>query len=146
MKLATILMLTAGLLLADDFQANPDKSDKEALQGTWKIVSVEIEGEALAMDNLIDSRLTVKGDDYLFVLGQTKLDLTFKMDASKSPKEIDLTAVTGPNKGKTYRGIYTLEGDTYKICRNMEPELKRPTRFATQPKSGLMMVVWQRVK
>jgi uncharacterized protein (TIGR03067 family) len=29
---------------------------------------------------------------------------------------IDVTFKEGPEKGKTRRGIYVLEGDTHKIC------------------------------
>ena len=34
---------------------------------------------------------------------------SFKLDPSKSPKEIDLIGLDGPQKGKTMQGIYRLE-------------------------------------
>ena len=80
------------------------------------------------------------------LLAETRLELTYSLDASKSPRTVDLTVVEGSDKGKTYRGIYTLEEDRYKICRTTLPDKDRPTEFGTGPKSGLMMVVWKREK
>jgi uncharacterized protein (TIGR03067 family) len=147
MKLRTLLIVAVGLLLgADAPMEDPGKRDKEMLQGTWKLVSVEFDGQCMPMDDLKASRLTVKGSDYAFTLNKTSLELTFKLDPSKKPKEIDLIGVAGTDKGKIYRGIYVLEGDTYKICRHSQPDRERPIEFATRPDSGLVLVTWQREK
>jgi uncharacterized protein (TIGR03067 family) len=68
------------------------------------------------------------------------------MDETKTLKTIDMTIVAGKEKGKVYHGIYRLDGDMYTICRNFEPNKDRPTEFATKADSGLMLVVWKRVK
>jgi RNA polymerase sigma-70 factor (ECF subfamily) len=146
MRLTTLLLVvgtTLGLS-AEPVSQNPAKEDTAKLQGAWAIVSVEVEGQPLAMDKLKDARLTIQGKEYSFRLGEMRLELTYQLDPGKSPKAIDLILVEGADKGKSYRGIYTLEKDRYKICRTTEPEKGRPTEFATRPKSGLMMVVWKR--
>jgi uncharacterized protein (TIGR03067 family) len=142
-SVVTITLFMSGALVAADKSAT---NDKARLQGTWRIVSVEIDKKPLSMDDLKDARLVVSGDHYSFALGKDRLEITYKMDEGKKPKAIDLTIVEGPEKGKTYRGIYKLEGDTYTICRSTEPNNERPTGFATQPGSGLMIVVWKRAK
>jgi uncharacterized protein (TIGR03067 family) len=134
-------VLAAGLALAVRAGQDPDAAK---LEGTWSLVSVEIEGRALPMENLKQARLTVKGERYSFRLGDTRLEIIFKMESRKTPREIDLKVVEGPEKGKTFHGIYTLENGRYRICRSIRPHEPRPTAFATSPESGLMMVVWKR--
>ena len=53
-------------------------------------------------------------------------------------------ATEGDNKGKTYRGIYTLEGDTYRLCRHQQAEGKRPTEFKAEDET--MVIVWKKDK
>jgi uncharacterized protein (TIGR03067 family) len=98
------------------------------------------------MEMLKDAKLVIKGERYSFKLGDTRLELTFAVDQGKKPRAIDLTVVEGEQKGKVFHGIYKLEGDTYTVCRPTEPGKDRPAEFATQPKSGLMIVVWKRAK
>jgi uncharacterized protein (TIGR03067 family) len=142
-SVVTITLFVAAPLVAAD---KPTKNDKARLQGTWALLSVEIDKKPLSMDELKDARLVVSGDHYSFTLGKDRLEITYKMDEGKRPKAIDLTVVEGPEKGKTYHGIYQLEGDTYAVCRPTEPNKERPTEFATQPGSGFMIVVWKRAK
>src|SRR5262249_36990074 len=58
---------------------------------------------------------------------------------TKTPKTIDLTLL-GPVR-KTMLGIYTLEGDTLKVCMVIDPDRvnQRPTAFVT--KAGVMQVI-----
>jgi uncharacterized protein (TIGR03067 family) len=70
---------------------------------------------------------------------------TYKLDTSKKPAEIDLTITNGVFKGKTYPGIYQLDGGTLKLCRN-QPGQKRPTEFASKKGSDTMFLVLKRVK
>ncbi len=147
MKLRYLAALTAGLLVAAD--TPPPKSagpDYDKLQGGWRLVSVEVNGQPLAMEQLTDARLKVRGERYGFRLGKTALEMTYRLRPDQQPKAIDLTLASGTNKGKTYFGIYRLEGDTYTICRPTEPGKERPTAFVTKPGSGLMLVVWKRQK
>jgi uncharacterized protein (TIGR03067 family) len=153
MKLQVLIVAAASLLAAAGARAQgPATTDKDALQGTWRLASVEVNKQAIPLENLKQSNvvvvgtLVIKGDSYTFHLGKDRLEFTFRVDPTKKPKAIDLTVRDGPQKGQTYRGIYKLEGDTYTICRNVEPDKERPTEFVTSPKSGLMLVVWQREK
>jgi uncharacterized protein (TIGR03067 family) len=146
MKRLSLIVAASLLLAADNPKSASVKKDPEKLQGTWKLVSLEVNGEQIALKSLERSRLVVTGEKYHFQLDKMALDLTFQMDPAKKPKAIDLKIVSGPYKGKVYHGIYTLEGDTFKICRHSEPDKDRPTAFVTKENSGLMMVVWKRQK
>src|ERR687887_41035 len=79
-----------------------DKKDKEALQGTWTAVSGESEGkenaEAKQHSMIFEGdKFSVKRGDDVIVKG------TFKINASKSPKTMDMEIAEGPEdvKGKT---------------------------------------------
>jgi uncharacterized protein (TIGR03067 family) len=146
MRWTTLLLVVVTSLAAgaEPVSQKSVQSDEVMLQGGWAIVSVEINGECLAMDKLKDARLTIQGKKYSFKLGEIRLELTYKLDAARSPKAVDLQVREGDDKGKVYRGIYTLERDRYRICRTTEPEKDRPAAFATRPQSGHMIVVWKR--
>ena len=147
MKLHAFIVLTAGLALAGR-SAGEDiiRKDQEKLQGTWSLVSVEINGKALPREAIQGAELVVKRGKYAFTLGDTQLEITYKLDPAKKPKTIDITFNNGPQQGKTFRGIYALEKDKFKVCRAVEPEKERPTEFATRADSGLMLVVYKREK
>ncbi|HZT81649.1 MAG TPA: TIGR03067 domain-containing protein [Gemmataceae bacterium] len=141
------LSIAAGLLLAAAAAADEEgKGDKDSLEGTWSLVSVEINKQPLAMEKLKEARLVVKGKDYSFKLGDMRLELTHKMYPDRKPKAMDMTVTEGPDKGKTLHAIYKLEGDTLTICRHTLLDKPRPTEFATKPDSGLMLIVWKRIK
>jgi len=148
MRMATLLLVLSSALTvgAQPSQQDPATNDSSKLEGTWAIVSVEINGNPLAMDKLKESRLTVHGKEYSFKLGDTHLVFTYRLDATRSPNAIDLIVAAGPEKGKVYHGICKLEKERYQICRSTVPGKARPTEFATRPNSGLMIVVWRHEK
>lgn len=143
MTLWTLLLPAVILTLGPPDGVAPVK-DVGPLEGTWRLVSVEYNGQSLPMENLLAARLTVQGERYTFTLGKTTLAFTHRVDLTKGPATLDLTATAGAEKGKTFRAICELKGDTLKICRQVQPEKERPSRFVTKPDSGLMIVVWER--
>jgi uncharacterized protein (TIGR03067 family) len=146
MRATTLLLfVSTGLMLRAEPPSDRATDEVAKLQGVWAIVSVEIEGKSLAMDDLKSARLTVQGKQYSFKLGKTDLEFTFKLNVSQSPRAIDLIGVANQEKGKVYQGIYKFEKDRYTICRGTTPDRSRPTEFVTRPGSGHMMVVWKRL-
>jgi uncharacterized protein (TIGR03067 family) len=147
MKTPFLMILAAGFVLTANTSADDStKDDKKAFEGTWSLVSVEINMQPLEMDKLKGAKLVIKGASYSFMLGKTRLELTYEINPTKEPKHLDLTIVQGLEKGQTYHAIYKLEGNRLTICRHTEPGKARPSTFATEPASGLMLTVWQRDK
>ena len=68
-----------------------------------------------------------------------------KIDPTKSPKEIDLTVTEGNSKGKVIPGIYEVGENTRQVCIAEEGKA-RPTAFSSNPASGHILVVFERVK
>jgi uncharacterized protein (TIGR03067 family) len=59
-----------------------------------------------------------------------QLELTFKLNAAKKPKEIDVTAKKN-GQDEIHKGIYVFDKDELKICISRAPD-DRPTEFASQ--------------
>lgn len=148
MRVTSLLLfaVTGLLLAAKPANLDPNQRDLAQLQGTWAILSVEVDGRTLPMEDIKNSRLTIRGNRYSFALEQARLEMTFTLDANATPKAIDLLVTDGSDQGNVYRGIYDLEEGLYSICRSMSPNQERPTEFATRPGSGLMMVVWTQIR
>jgi RNA polymerase sigma-70 factor (ECF subfamily) len=117
-----------------NFPAQPSKikSDVEKLQGTWSLVTLEMNGLAVQDNPLIQgAKIIVKGDTFTTVSMGATYNGTFKVDATKSPKTIDMTYADGPEKGNTSLAIYELEGDAWKLCIALTGK-ERPREFAAR--------------
>jgi uncharacterized protein (TIGR03067 family) len=121
------------------------KKELEKLRGTWKWVFMEQEGTKLPEATFKDSRLIIDGDKFLARDPQQTLKGTFTVSVSQKPKTIDVTFTEGPEKGKSFKGIYELEGDTYKVCLAL-PGKERPTEFVSKPESGYVLEILRREK
>ncbi len=144
MKLQYTLVLAASCLLAADGLRGGAAPNDSPLQGTWTIVSLEVNGETINVSGMKEARLTVAGERYSFRMGETRLEMTYKVDPAKKPSTLDMTITEGPMKGQTYHAIYRLANGELTICRHVEPDKDRPTEFASAPRSGLMVIVWKR--
>ena len=68
----------------------------------------------------------------------------YTLRPSKKPKWIDIIAKRD-DKITTILGIYSLDGDTLKLCHN-DPGKLRPTEFVTKPGDQRSLVTFARVK
>jgi uncharacterized protein (TIGR03067 family) len=108
------------------------RDDREALQGIWRVIAQETEGE-----NDFDprankvTRWVFKKDQLLIktdVGGEQTRTCAYTLDPTRTPKTLDVTA-QDPDTGKTKtfrRAIYSLDGDVLKVCYRLLPaEIKR---------------------
>ena len=61
------------------------------------------------------------------------------------PRTIEVKFTEGPEAGKTPRGVYELEGDTYTVCIGLAGR-GRSNGFATEPDNGHALQVLRRIK
>ena len=122
------------------------KKDLERMQGAWTMHALEINGKDEPAQNLQDTILTVQKDVYRTKVKDKELvGFRIKLDPSKTPMAIDMTQVMPDGTEKTFKGIYTFENDTLKMCRGLNPEQERPNQFATWPNTQYFVVTWKKL-
>jgi uncharacterized protein (TIGR03067 family) len=117
MKLHTLLVAVISLGMGADDTKNPSDLEKDKLQGTWIVESIEVDGKPLDGELIKDATIAFSGDLITAKFqDQSKLG-KFRLDATKKPKEIDLLNDDATaDKKEVDRGIYQLEGDALKLC------------------------------
>lgn len=138
--------LLVGIALFGLAVACPAADDaKTELEGTWELVSFEREGKPVAFQGT--SRSTITGNKFVFMRdGMLVTAGTFKLDPTAKPKAMDSTYTEGPDKGKSFKGIYELKGDSLRFCRPGSPDDPRPTAFKSEAGSTAFVSVFKRVK
>jgi uncharacterized protein (TIGR03067 family) len=119
----------------------PAKTDQETLQGAWSLVAAEGGPGKASLDELkrIAGKMELTGGKVVWTQGGDAKDATFKLGATREPKEIDIDLI-----GEAYRGIYKLDGDRLTVCLSRLP-VKRPAAFAARAGSKFpMLLVYQR--
>src|ERR1700722_3098222 len=149
MRHRLLLALTAGLVLAVAAPADEaaNKKASETLQGTWAVVSAERNGKPAG--DVQGHQLTFAGDKFTIKNQDGKLvyEGTYQVDAGKKPTPIDFKHSGDGLKGKTWQGIFTVDGATLKTCDNA-PNLDtdHPSAFSATADSGYIAIVFKRVK
>jgi uncharacterized protein (TIGR03067 family) len=116
------------------------RQDLDRLQGTWNIVSMEMDGRKTTGGS---ARIVVRGDRFSTIGMGATYDGTLLVHQTTAPKSFDLRFEEGPEKGNTSLGIYQLDGDTWKICLTTRGS-ERPQEFAAPPGTGIALETLQR--
>jgi uncharacterized protein (TIGR03067 family) len=124
--------------------AAPPKTDLDRFQGTWYLVSAMEDGNVLSEEKVKQETIVVKGDTFRFpgsAEDATSKGGTFKLDETKTPKEIDTISTAK----EVMLGIYAIDEGGYKVC--FAPAGKpRPTAMGSAPGSGYILQSWSREK
>lgn len=135
------------IALADDAKDDAIKKDHKLIEGTWRIIALEVNGNK---SKEADARklTVVNGSDGTWILYSEDKEVTrgtSTTDPSKKPKAIDFMATEGNDKDKKHPGIYELGEKTRKLC-FAAPGKERPTEFSSPADSGIILVVFEREK
>jgi uncharacterized protein (TIGR03067 family) len=114
--------------------AGKKKTGVDSLQGTWNVISLEIDGVAMGAIPP-GASIQVKGSQFITSGMGAEYEGDVVLDGEATPKRFDLTFTTGPEKGTTSLGIYELDGDSWRMCLTTRGG-KRPARFATKAGTG----------
>jgi uncharacterized protein (TIGR03067 family) len=129
----------------------PDKAmliarDYQALTGRWQLVKSVIDGRSVPEGEVKQTVLITDHDEFRFPadarVGTAPLG-KFTIDPTKRPKQVDSTALSGPDKGKVTKGIYEITNATNKRACWGEPGGPRPTDFTSEPGSARTLQYWR---
>ena len=142
-----LLFVVTGLTAAADDKDKAIKEDRKKYEGTWQLVSLEVDGKKTAEEDA--KKITVvnerDGKWAIEVEGKVVARGTSEIDPTKKPRAVDFTVTEGDNSGKAARGIYEFKDDTRTVCL-AQPGKERPTEFAAPAGSGHILAVLKRVK
>jgi uncharacterized protein (TIGR03067 family) len=137
--------------VADQPRTDAVRKEMKKFAGTWAVVAVESNGRKGAEEDLKPLR-------YVFDAGgkwklrrddETIAEGTYEVDPTKKPRTIDfkiVSTVSERDKGATSLGIYEIEGDTLKVCRDWPGEGKRPSDFSAAADSKQILGEYKREK
>jgi uncharacterized protein (TIGR03067 family) len=116
----------------------PTKTDLDRLQGVGQSSRCNI-GEGIEPAKLEEIIFMVDGKRASLQNSDGGLEGGLYLDPASNPKTFDLAM-----SKKTIEGIYSLDGDTLRLCYDLAyPEVKRPASFTTE-KDGQVLLVLKR--
>ena len=128
----------AGVLLVASFTGviiAQDKALKE-LEGTYKVTYMEKVGKVAPKELTETLVVTFKGEELVIKVGEDEKKAKIKVDASKTPNTIDFVPSEGPEKGKTFPGIYKMEKGELMLTFTEKGD--RPKEFKVEGESVLL--------
>jgi uncharacterized protein (TIGR03067 family) len=139
------VLLTAIAATADDAKDDALKKDRKQIEGTWRVVALEFDGNKSNEDDA--KKLTVvNGSDGTWSLRSEGNEISkgiSTFDPTKKPKTIDFTPTEGGGQGNQHLGIYELGEKTRKLC-FAPPGKERPREFTSTPGSEHVLVTFER--
>ena len=143
---SAICWLILGIVLVPVFAQTAEEAQKK-LQGTWTATKAEHDGKVA--DDVIGHRLSFTGSRFEIQSkdGKPLNAGTFRVGPSAKPAVIDFEHTEGSLKGKAWKGIYALDGDTLTICDNAANlDKDRPAAFEAKSGSGYVIITFTRAK
>jgi RNA polymerase sigma factor (sigma-70 family) len=120
-------------------------AEKAKLKGTWKPTSAVDNGRE--EENPAEHRVIFDGDSFTIKKnGNDEAKGKFTIDVAANPKTIDMKVTEGKHEGESLLGIYAWDGDSLKWCTAMPGATERPSKFASEPGSSLLFVVFEKEK
>ena len=140
--------ICAGLILGTSivpaFAQRAEEARKKLL-GTWIATKAEQDGKAA--EDVVGHRLFLTGNRFEIQSkdGKPLYAGTVLVNPSAKPATIDFAHTEDALRGKTWKAIYVLDGDTLTTCDNA-PNLSkpRPVAFEAKSGSGYVLITFQR--
>src|SRR5258706_16101052 len=89
------------------------------------------------------ARFSIQGEHFSASRRGPTYEGTIELDASASPKTVNLNFTAGPEKGNRSLGIYQLDADNWRLCLTLRGDL-RPTAFAAPAGSVFALELFMR--
>lgn len=118
-------------------------TDLELLQGVWRVVTLELDGESVNSEMLSEARIEIEGSRFTNTGMGAIYEGTLKLNSKTKPRRIDLHFTSGPEAGNVNHGIYELKSGVWRLCIATRGDA-RPAAFATSHGSGIALETLQR--
>lgn len=113
----------------------------DALQGSWKIVSMEWDGRQYP--GKVSGKIVILGANATSYGGDKPVTYSLEIDPNVSPAQLNmLMKMDGEVQIK--QCIYKLEGDTLTLCHHFKSNQARPSEFKTKASDGLLLTTLKR--
>lgn len=148
MKHAHITTLTVAFALfanAADKDSNAERYTYPQ-DGLWKPISAALAGSKVPKSALSAITLRISGANYeVSVMGEKQPDRgTHMLDDRTTPKRITITSTSGPNKGKTFLGIYEVtDTNSFRACYDLSG-VAFPAKFESTIENAHYLVEYRR--
>ncbi|HYV36324.1 MAG TPA: TIGR03067 domain-containing protein [Gemmataceae bacterium] len=126
---------------AQDKGVKDGSKDKDLLLGTWQVTTATEGGVKKPPEETATIQMVFASDKITLRIDGVGKDAAYKIDASKKPKQIEITPEGSPQK---LLGIFELAGDSLKLCVSHE-EGMRPTEFKSDAGSKVILIELKRV-
>jgi uncharacterized protein (TIGR03067 family) len=115
-------------------------------QGSWQLMSAIEDGDEVAGEKLKGQIFFVGVDAFLMRQDTSVLQAgNLQLNPGMKPPTVNAVVKQGVRKDSTMLGIYSLKGDTLKIC--FDPQGRnRPQEFASAKGAGHVLATYQRVR
>ncbi len=126
---------------ADEKDKQADKVNKglKELEGTYKLVHAERDGKSAEKALIETVTIVIRGDEFTLAFSpDDKKVAKIQVTPDAKPSTIDLTPQDGPEKGKTFPGIYKLEKDILTLAFSEKGE--RPREFKSDNEVMLLQM------
>jgi uncharacterized protein (TIGR03067 family) len=120
---------------------------KQELQGVWHAVSAKMDGRDVS-DEMPRLTFVFRKEKFSAsgaYLGQSAAaNGVYRVDLSRSPKQITLTVQDREVKGTVLRGVYKVDNDVLTLCLPSTEAGEVPTSFPKEVGEGLALIVLKR--
>ncbi|MBC7854616.1 MAG: TIGR03067 domain-containing protein [Pirellulaceae bacterium] len=111
------------------------------MAGNWVPTLMQLNGKKQPEEVMKSIKLTIRGDKYNTAVGKEKDEGTLKLDATKEPREMDITSSVGEATGKLIPCIYEIKEDELRVCYGLSGTV-RPADFkAGEDEKGVVMLI-----
>jgi uncharacterized protein (TIGR03067 family) len=121
-----MVLSTIGVLFADE-------KDQKELDGTYSVLTMQKGAEVAKKEMNQRMKIVFKGESLAIVLSddgkKDEKTAKIKLDTTKQPHSIDITPTDGPEKGKTFPGIYKYEKGELTLAFTEKQGADRPKDF-----------------
>lgn len=140
-----LLSAMTTVVTADDAKDAAIRKDRKQIEGTWRVVALEVDGNKASAEDAKKITVVNKADGtwILFNDGKEISKGPSTINPTMKTKTIDFKPTDGEGKGQTYLGIYELSDKSRKLC-FAPPGKKRPTEFSSKTGSEHILVTLER--